>query len=105
MHVTGLTEILYISWFVNCVVPAKLGDLYRAYLAKLWGHISWSKTVGTILAERIIDILVLGALLAGSGFILFHNRLGHISTILLLGLGLAVVGVLGLIAMKTFSER
>ena len=105
MHVTGLTEILYISWFVNCVVPAKLGDLYRAYLAKLWVHISWSKTVGTILAERIIDILVLGALLAGSGFILFHNRLGHISTILLLGLGLAVIGVLGLVAMKTFSER
>ena len=29
------TEILYISWFVNCVVPAKLGDVYRAYLLKM----------------------------------------------------------------------
>ena len=28
-------EILYISWFVNCVVPAKLGDVYRAYLLKM----------------------------------------------------------------------
>ena len=26
------TEILFLSWFVNCLVPAKLGDLYRAYL-------------------------------------------------------------------------
>ena len=29
------TEILYLSWFVNCVVPAKLGDVYRAYLLKM----------------------------------------------------------------------
>lgn len=104
MHVRGLTEILYISWFVNCVVPAKLGDLYRAYLAKLWVHISWAKTIGTIVAERIIDVLVLSALLAGSGFIMFHDKLGHVSTILLLGFGLSVIGVLALIAMKAFSE-
>jgi uncharacterized protein (TIRG00374 family) len=105
MHVRGLTEILYISWFVNCVVPAKLGDLYRAYLAKLWVHVSWAKTIGTIVAERIIDVLVLSALLAGSGFVMFHNRLGHVSTILLLGFGLSILGVLALVAMKAFSER
>ena len=29
------TEILFLSWLVNCVVPAKLGDVYRAYLLKL----------------------------------------------------------------------
>ena len=28
------TEIIYLSWLVNCVVPAKLGDLYRAYLLR-----------------------------------------------------------------------
>ena len=28
------TEILFLSWFVNCLVPAKLGDLYRAYLLR-----------------------------------------------------------------------
>lgn len=103
MHVTGLTEILYISWFVNCVVPAKLGDLYRAYLAKLWGHISWTKTVGTILAERLSDILVLCVLLAITSFAVFHNRLGHVGLILILGLGLAVTGISLLVAMKTFS--
>ena len=25
------TEILFLSWLVNCVVPAKLGDLYREH--------------------------------------------------------------------------
>lgn len=105
MTIRGLTEILYISWFVNCVVPAKLGDLYRAYLAKLWVHVSWTKTIGTVMAERIVDILVLSFLLALTGFVAFHDRLGHISTILLLGLGLAVVGLVALVAMKTLSAR
>ncbi|HLJ68830.1 MAG TPA: lysylphosphatidylglycerol synthase transmembrane domain-containing protein [Chloroflexota bacterium] len=105
MSVRGLSEILYISWFVNCVVPAKLGDLYRAYLAKLWARISWTKTVGTIMAERIIDILVLGLLLAATALIVFRSRLGHIGIVLILGLGLAVVGIVALIAMKTFSEH
>ncbi len=105
MTVRGLSEIIYISWFVNCVVPAKLGDLYRAYLAKLWVHISWTKTIGTVLAERIIDILVLGLFMAATGFVVFHNRLGGVSKILLLGVALAVVGIVMLIVMKTFSER
>lgn len=105
MTVVGLSEIIYISWFVNCVVPAKLGDLYRAYLAKLWVHISWTKTIGTVLAERIIDILVLGLFMAATGFVVFHNRLGGVSKILLLGVALAVVGIVMVIVMKTFSEH
>ncbi len=103
--IVGLTEIIYISWFANCVVPAKLGDLYRAYLAKLWVHVSWTKTIGTVVAERIIDILVLSFLLAITGFLVFHNRLGHVSLILLMGIGLAIVGILLLVAMKTMSAR
>ncbi|HEX6508159.1 MAG TPA: lysylphosphatidylglycerol synthase transmembrane domain-containing protein [Chloroflexota bacterium] len=105
MTIRGLSEIIYISWFVNCVVPAKLGDLYRAYLAKLWVHISWTKTIGTVLAERIIDILVLGLLLAGTGFVVFHNRLGGVGKILLFGMALSIVGILLLVAMKTFSAH
>jgi glycosyltransferase 2 family protein len=103
MSVGGLTEILYISWFVNCVVPAKLGDLYRAYLAKLWGRVSWTKTVGTVMAERLVDILVLSVLLAGTGFLVFRGRMGHIGIILLLGLGLAVAGIAILSLMKVLG--
>src|SRR5204863_4419063 len=32
--VGGLAEIVMLSWFANCIVPAKLGDAYRAYLLK-----------------------------------------------------------------------
>jgi len=105
MSVRGLTEIIYISWFVNCVVPAKLGDLYRAYLAKLWVHISWMKTVGTVMAERIVDILVLSLLLAATGLLVFHDRLGKVSVILMFGVGLALAGIIALVLMKTLSSR
>lgn len=104
MHVSGLTEIIFISWFVNCVVPAKLGDLYRAYLAKLWQHISWVKTVGTVLAERIVDIIILALLLAGSGLLAFHTKLGSIKFILAFGLVLGVAGLAALLIMKHSSR-
>src|SRR5579864_4639640 len=54
-----LLEILYLSWFANCVIPAKLGDVYRAYLTRSAVGISASRTVGTILAERVLDLVVL----------------------------------------------
>jgi uncharacterized protein (TIRG00374 family) len=103
MHVSGLTEIIFISWFVNCLVPAKLGDLYRAYLAKLWQHISWLKVIGTVLAERIIDILMLAFMLASAGLIAFHSRLGSIKIILALGVAMALVGLFALLLMKRYS--
>ena len=42
------TEILFLSWLVNCLVPAKLGDVYRAYLLKLNSPVSLSRTLGTV---------------------------------------------------------
>src|SRR5205823_7527570 len=64
--INGLVEIIYLSWFVNCIVPAKLGDAYRSYLLKRNAGISFSSTIGTILAERVIDLLVLFGLLSVS---------------------------------------
>ena len=37
-RVKDSTEILFLSWLVNCLVPAKLGDVYRAYLLKINSH-------------------------------------------------------------------
>lgn len=52
----GSSEILYVSWFVDCLVPAKVGDVYRAYLVKRNYNCSGSKVLGTVFAERILDI-------------------------------------------------
>jgi glycosyltransferase 2 family protein len=91
-----LTQILYLSWFANVVIPAKLGDVYRAYLARRWLGVSLSRTVGTILAERILDLVVLFPLLLVSAFLTFQAKLlsphdSKITYALAVGLILAVV--------------
>ena len=68
------TEILFLSWFVNCLVPAKLGDLYRAYLLKANYGGSASRTVGTVFIERIADIIAIFGLALAAGFWSFRGR-------------------------------
>lgn len=68
------TEILFLSWFVNCLVPAKLGDLYRAYLLRGNFGASLSRTVGTVFVERIADIIIIAGLALSAGFWSFRGR-------------------------------
>ena len=100
----GLLEILFLSWFANCVVPAKLGDAYRGYLLKRSAGVSFSKTFGTILAERVIDVVALFSLLILAGLEVFQ---GHIPdalfSIFLFGAALVGVIVLVLLVMKWFG--
>src|ERR671932_2359214 len=53
----GLSRIMYIAWFANCVTVARLGDAYRGYLLKKTSGVSFAVTLGTILAERLLDLL------------------------------------------------
>lgn len=102
----GIAEIILLSWFANCIVPAKLGDAYRAYLLKKDAGVSFSKTFGTILAERVIDTLLLFILLGVSAVLTFHGALpSQITTILQAGLVLVVIVLLGLISMRGLSSR
>lgn len=48
-----------IGYGVNCVVP-RLGELYRGLFLAKWEGISRTSMLGTIVVERIIDILSLG---------------------------------------------
>ncbi len=59
----GLARIMYLAWFANCITVARLGDLYRSYLLKRSAGISFAVTLGTVLAERVLDLAVLAVLL------------------------------------------
>ena len=59
LELRDATEIIFISWLVNCLVPAKLGDLYRAYLLKINSPVSLSRTFGTVFIERILDLFAI----------------------------------------------
>lgn len=99
-------EILYLSWFVNCVVPAKLGDVYRAYLLKMNSSASLSRTFGTVFIERILDIFAIAILGLGVGFWSFRNGLPPaINVVFVIGIVVVVVGVLGLFTLRNFGRR
>jgi uncharacterized protein (TIRG00374 family) len=102
--VREISEIIMLSWFANCIVPAKLGDAYRAYLLKRASGASFSMTFGTILAERIIDTLLVFVLLGGAALAVFSGHLPNtVMTILEAGSVLAVLVIAGLVVMRNFG--
>jgi hypothetical protein len=100
------TEILYLSWLVNCLVPAKLGDVYRAYLLKINSPVSLSRTFGTVFIERILDLFAIAILGLGAGFWSFRSGLPpEIQFVAALGVGTVVVLAVGLLTLRNFGRR
>ncbi len=60
---------------MNCLVPAKLGDIYRAYLLKINSTVSLSRTFGTVFIERVLDLFAIVTLALAAGFVSFRD--GH----------------------------
>lgn len=102
----GLSEIYVLSWFVNCVVPAKLGDAYRGYLLKKHAGPSFTRTLGTIFAERLLDVVALVVMMIVAGLVAFHGSVpASLRGWFIAGGALAVVGVLGLVGLIVFGRH
>ncbi len=100
------TEILYLSWFVNCVVPAKLGDLYRAYLLRGNYDASVSRTVGTIFIERITDVCVIFGLALAAGYWSFRGRSRpEVDALFVAGFIFAALLILVVVALRFGGHR
>ena len=96
----GLIEIFMLSWFANCILPAKLGDAYRCYLLKRQTKASFSLSLGTLLAERLLDLTVLFMFMAISALVVFGGHLpGQAGQTIYIGSGLIAVGGFGLLGM------
>ncbi len=62
-----LSHYYFLSWFANAILPARIGDVYRAYLLKRNDNVSISLSLGVIFSERILDLAVTAILLVLSG--------------------------------------
>lgn len=100
------TEIIFLSWLVNCVVPAKLGDVYRAYLLKINTAASLSRTFGTVFIERVLDLIAIALLGIAAGYWSFRDGLPP-PIQLIFAIGLIVVAALavGLFTLRNFGRR
>jgi len=100
------TEILFLSWFVNCLVPAKLGDIYRAFLLRGNFGASISRTVGTVFIERVADIIVIASLALAAGFWSFRGRSRpEIDLIFTVGFVVAIGLVLVIVGFRVFGGQ
>src|SRR5438270_5409998 len=101
-----LVEIIFISWFANTIIPAKLGDLYRAYLLRQEAGVSATRSFGTVLAERLLDLTVLLLLFIPAIIISLHENL---PPQLRIGLEITLAGVVvaisSLFVMRHFSKQ
>ncbi len=100
------TEILFLSWLVNCLVPAKLGDVYRAYLLKINSPVSLSRTFGTVFIERILDLFAIAILGLAAGFWSFRSGLPpEIQFVAALGVGTVIFLAVALLTLRNFGRR
>ncbi|HEU4571236.1 MAG TPA: lysylphosphatidylglycerol synthase transmembrane domain-containing protein [Candidatus Limnocylindrales bacterium] len=100
------TEIIVVSWLVNCLVPAKLGDVYRAYLLKINSPVSLSRTFGTVFIERVLDLFAIVVLGLAAGFVSFRSGLpSDVQAVFAIGIGVVVLLAAGLLVLRNFGRR
>ena len=97
------SQLVLLGWFANAVGWLRLGDVYRAYLYREEQSASFSRTMGTILAERVMDALLVVVLLMIAVPFLVDSDGGAAWTVLAVAISL-VVGLAILLAALTWGR-
>ena len=88
------------------ILPAKIGDVYRAWLLKKNGGSSFGRAVGTVVVERAVDLITVALLGALSAYVAFGGNLSPAVTALtLIALALALVGAAVLLLARGPAAR
>lgn len=66
-------KLILMSWFANSITWFRLGDAYRAYAYAEDSGSSFSRAMGTVLAERVIDVMVVFLLLLVAAIVLYSG--------------------------------
>lgn len=89
------TAYLTIGYLANLLLPLRLGDLARAYLAGTAFARPRLATLGTIVVERVADGTTMLALLVVSSLLV--SGIATVQTLEVYGLALAVAGLAGVV--------
>jgi uncharacterized protein (TIRG00374 family) len=106
IRIKDATEIIFLSWLVNCLVPAKLGDVYRAWLLKINSTVSLSRTFGTVFIERVLDLFAIVVLGLAAGYWSFRGRLPEdVQIVFAIGVVFVLLLAGGLLTLRNFGRR
>ena len=104
--VPRFAQLIVMGWFINSIVPLHAGDPYRAYALSQDSNSDFPSSLGTVLAERVTDMVtVLVLILVGvAWFSTTRDPRGTwpiTAAAFLMALGLATL----LVVMKVYGVR
>ena len=101
------SQLVLLGWFANSIGWLRVGDAYRAYLYVQENTGSFARTIGTILAERVLDTVLVAALvLVAVPLLLSEGSVSWIVTAMALGLAAALLLVLAaLVGARNYAQR
>ena len=105
--VLNLFGATMVGYGVNCVIP-RLGELYRGLFLGRWENISRSSMIGTIVLERVIDIMILGFAVLVSVSIYTGNLyedVDWLKSTLYIGFLLIFLMILFLVLLVKYKEK
>jgi hypothetical protein len=70
-----LSSLVLAGWFVNCLTPLKLGDLYRVYYLQRRKGVPIALATGTIAVEKVVDLVCALLLVGVSGLLVSSGRI------------------------------
>ena len=104
--VAAASRLILIGWFASSVTWFRLGDAYRAYAYAEESGAPLAQSGGTVLAERVMDVLLVFMLLLGGLLLLYADTdLRPSQAFLLIGSGLMAASLGLLVAMQLFWKR
>jgi len=100
------SQTIVIGWFVNSVAWFRLGDAYRAYVFSEDSKVGFSWSLGTVLAERVVDMAtVLVLLVVGVLIFSITEETSGTGYIVAAGSGMAFALVVLVMIMRGYGAR
>ena len=97
------SQLTLLGWFANSVAWFRLGDAYRAYLYQTEQDAFFSRTIGTILSERVLDTILVVLLLLVSVPFLWNS--GGRAYLTVLGIAAVLLTLMALILLVVVVTR
>ena len=99
-------RLMLLGWFASSITWFRLGDAYRAYAYYEESGAPLARTLGTILSERVMDVIIVFLLLVAGFFLLYLDpEIRPSGVFLQVGLALVVASLAGLGVMQVFWKR
>ena len=100
------SQLIIIGWFVNSVTWLRMGDAYRAYAFGEDSKSGFSWSLGTMLAERVMDMVIVAVIILTAAAVLAVTQGQAVSVYIIIMASVMTVAIVAVaLFMKAYGER